>query len=137
MEMTQYQKDLVRMWDSLRDKHNDAPTCVDVNCEACPLRDCCFGDDGNISFNAEKSIEIVTQWAKDHPVTTNEDKFKEDWGNKPSSIGGIYLCPSYFGFDKCKKPFGVSCGKACEKCKEKFWKSEYKPPKADKEGVSE
>ena len=66
-KMTEFQKNLVRMWDSLRDTHKNAPTCGDVNCDACPLDECCFGNNGNITFNSEKAIEIVTQWAKDHP----------------------------------------------------------------------
>ena len=65
--MTEFQKNLIRMWDSLRDKHKDIPTCVNVNCMACPLQDCCLANNGNISFNSEKAIEIVTQWAKEHP----------------------------------------------------------------------
>lgn len=130
MEMTQYQKDLVRMWDSLRILQRGRTDCVGVSCQDCPLNGHACVHRGAI-FNAEKAIEIVTNWAKDHPIVTNEDKFKKDWGCEPKSIGGIYLCPSYFGFDKCTNPFGESCDQICDKCKEKFWKSEYKEPKRE------
>lgn len=72
------------------------------------------------------------------PIVTNEQKFKEDWGCEPKSIDFFYLCPSYFGIEECTSPFSCSFNSPfCEVCKEKFWKSEYKPPKTDKEGVSE
>ena len=130
MEMTQYQKDLVRMWDSLRDKHKDAPTCVDVNCNACPLDEYCSGNNGNITFNSEKAIEIVTQWAKEHLFVTYEQKYEETFGVKPRTVNGNLPCPRNVGFNcKC-----VKIG-ACGKCTNEFWGSEYKPPKTGKEGV--
>ena len=126
--MTEYQKNLVRMWDSLRNEYKGVPTCITVSCGVCPLQDCCCGDNGNISFNSEKAIEIVTQWAKDHPILTYEQKYEETFGVKPLQIDKCtknYLCPKHAGFD-----IGINCNaQSCEKCKEEFWKSEYKEPK--------
>ena len=138
--MTEYQKNLVRMWDSIRtdDDNKGKLTCAGTLCIECPLEKVCSTDvkcPGRWR-NAEKAIEIVTQWAKEHPFVTNEQKFKEDWGCEPKSIGGIYLCPSYFGFEECESPFGQSAtNPSCIEREKKYWQSEYKPPKADKEGV--
>lgn len=128
MEMTQYQWNLIRMWDSLRTDDKGSNKCGAVRCDKCPLRDSVC-EAGHL-FNTEKAIEIVTQWAKEHPIVTNEDKFKEDWGCEPKSIGGIYLCPSYFGVEECESPFGQSAtNPSCVECEKKFWHSEYKEPK--------
>lgn len=120
--MTQYQKDVVRMWDSLRDKYKGATTCISVNCGVCPLQDCCCGTNGNISFNSEKTIEIVTQWAKEHPIVTRADKFKEVFGVEPKSYN-CFVCPHRVGFTDAK------CNlMQCVKCTNEFWNSEYKEP---------
>ena len=128
-QMTQYQKDLVRMWDSLREQYKGEPRCVKVCCTSCPLNECC-NSKGNISFNAEKSIEVVTRWAKEHPIVTYEQKYEETFGVEPRkvSISGIvtadYSCPKGAGF--CAN---IDCQDIqCSRCKEDFWKSEYKLP---------
>lgn len=76
-ELTQYQKDLIRMWDSMREDCKGSEYCDYVSCLDCPLYgEVCF--DGNeisgltFMFDAEKAVEIVTQWAKDHPVEMKE-----------------------------------------------------------------
>lgn len=133
MEMTQYQKDVVRMWDSMREEYKGEPRCITVDCKVCPLYECCCRKDGNITFNVEKAIEIVNNWAKEHPFVTYEQKYEETFGVKPKNLFGDMLCPHFAGFVdvKCEKSI-----KGCAKCKEGFWGAEYKPPKADKEGVS-
>lgn len=76
-DLTQYQKDLIRMWDSMREDCKGDEHCHYVSCSECPLYDeVCF--DGNeISgltpiFDVEKAVKIVTQWGKDHPIETKE-----------------------------------------------------------------
>lgn len=132
-ELTQFQKDLIRMWDSLRTGDKGAPNCDSVQCKECPLyRITCynFENKSNVSFNAEKAIEIVTQWAKDHPIITMKDKYKETFGVEPVETGWrrnakTYLCPKYAGFDIGTCPVPTICPD-CTECKEKFWNSEYK-----------
>lgn len=129
-QMTQYQKDLVRMWDSMRKEYKGETRCTAINCKVCPLCECCSGKGGNISFNAEKAIEIVTQWAKEHPIVTYEQKYEETFGVKPKNPLGDTLCPHFAGF------VNVKCEKntiGCKKCKEDFWHSEYKEPKKEGE----
>lgn len=128
MEMTQYQKDFVRMLDSMRVEHKGEATCLGVDaeeCENCLLTNFCEND---ICFNAEKVIEIVTQWAKEHPIVTMADKYKEVFGVEPKNERGEYVCPAWAGFDICDKE--AICSKGCN---EAFWKSEYKEPKKEGE----
>lgn len=129
-QMTQYQRDFVRMLDSMRDTCKGEITCAGIKmkeCKECPLTKFCEND---IWFNAEKIIEIVTQWAKEHPPVTYEQKYEETFGVKPLHIDRctkIYLCPKHAGFD-----IGINCNaQSCETCKEKFWHSEYKEPKKE------
>jgi len=132
MEMTQYQRDFVRMADSIRKTNKGEMSCDGVECAECPLSCVCASlRIGRRMLYVEDAMKAVREWAEKHPTATNEDKFIEVFGHKPSSIGGVYLCPSYFGFDECTKPFGESHGQACDKCKERFWKSEYKDPKRE------
>lgn len=122
--MTQFQKDLVRMWDSLRPVvFKGACTCGGVSCDRCPFENTvCHNDDNGVSFNAEKAIEIVNSWAKDHPIITRADKYREVFGVEPKCDNN-FACPRRVGF------IATECGEghACEKCKDEFWHSEYKP----------
>ena len=128
MEMTQFQRNLIRMWDSLRETNKGKSKCMGVKCSLCPLNEIvCNTDD--IIFNVEKGIEVVAQWAKDHPVITYVDKYKEVFGVEPKLNNGTYLCPRYLGFNEVK----CESGAYCEHCKDKFWHSEYKEPKKEGE----
>ena len=131
MEMTQYQRDFIRMLDSMREEHKGEATCLGVGakeCEECLLATFCEND---ICFNAEKIIEIVTQWAKEHPLVTYEQKYEEVFGVKPISDSDEYVCPSFLGLKPCK--YGGGNGSPCAKCAKDFWQSEYKEPKKEGE----
>ncbi len=126
--MTQFQRDLVRMWDSVRTHHKGNIKCLGVSCDKCPLVSHVCGTHGT-TFYAEKTIEIVSNWAKEHPIVTMADKYKEVLGVEPKEKGGDgYICPHFAGFAN------VECrDKSCEVCKDEFWNSEYKPPKKEGE----
>lgn len=131
MEMTQFQRDLVRMWDSVRTHHKGNIKCLGVSCDKCPLVSHVCGTHGT-TFYAEKTIEIVTQWAKEHPLVTMVDKFKEVFGVKPVDIESekkSLACPQNVGFG-----IDINCSaQSCVECTEKFWGAEYKPPKKEGE----
>lgn len=68
----EYQKTLVRMWDSVRDNYDDMgkPSCAGVSCRKCPLylnNDVCESK----IYNAYDIISIVEKWGKEHPIKTN------------------------------------------------------------------
>lgn len=78
MTKEEFQRDLIRMWDSVRNKSKGEETCRDVNCRDCHFDEICNAAVyGSAIINACKTIEIVEQWAKEHPIKTNADKFKE------------------------------------------------------------
>ena len=61
-----YKKELVRMWDSIRDEHKGEYSCYGVDCEFCQLGRRC---DRIFSF---EMIEAIEKWSKEHP----QKKFK-------------------------------------------------------------
>lgn len=129
--MTEYQKNLVRMWDSLRTKSKGNHSCLSATCTQCPFDGVACCDYGAIKlFNAEKAIEIVNSWAKEHPFVTNEQKYKEDWGVEPRNEKGVLCCPKYMGLLKDLSKCHPISGE-CEACKEEFWGSEYREPEKE------
>lgn len=72
----EYQKTLVRMWDSVRDNnYKGMSDCQGINCRNCPIKEegC-----GNVSeyYNV---IEFVENWGKEHPIITNGSKFLKNY----------------------------------------------------------
>ncbi len=120
-----YKKEIVRMWDSLRENYQGENNCDGVSCHKCPLNVPCGDANGTQSYNAFDVIEIVEQWSKEHPIITNADKFKEVFGKEPKDGIAEYLCPSFVL--KCCPHNG------CDNCKKSFWESEYKEPTESEE----
>lgn len=56
-----YQKELIRMWDSVRTKGKGEKNCFWVNCYECQLFKRC----GDV-FNAYEAIKAVEKWSKEH-----------------------------------------------------------------------
>lgn len=84
----EYKRQLVRMWDSLREsRYKGDEGCIGVYCSKCPLKPYCGGSN-NAYYTRHvlkltdfvKIAEIVENWAKNHPVVTNADKFEETFG---------------------------------------------------------
>ena len=71
----EFKKEYIRMMDSIRDKKTSAPNCYNVLCSKCPLYNVCHDDTTDYnentyesaSYKAFKIIEIVEEWAKEHP----------------------------------------------------------------------
>ena len=99
------------MWDSVRNESKGEETCRDVNCRDCHFDEICNAVYGGAIINACKTIEIVEQWAEQHPIVTNAEKFKEVFGFEPNVFADNekhILCNGYRTID------------------EKFWDAEYK-----------
>ena len=59
-----YKRELVRMWDSMRNSHfKGEKTCLGVKCEECPLYQF---DDCSLSINLLDIYNIVEKWSKEH-----------------------------------------------------------------------
>ena len=120
MTKEEYRKQLVRMWDSLRDEHRGEENCVGVICSDCPL----YNNKACGLFYAFEALELVENWSKEHPVKTNAEKFREVFGFEPLTT----TCPcvisdiqcedcEYFNYDD-----GLCYGTS-------FWNAEYKQTK--------
>lgn len=81
----EYQKNLRRMFDSLRAEHKGEDNCAGVKCTECPFKElsCSLGAS---NFYLFETMEIVENWSKEHPVVTNTMKFEEIFGVQPSEI---------------------------------------------------
>lgn len=92
------------------------------NCSECPLQDkencCCILD--TIEY-AEKAVQIVEQWAKDHPVKTRQSEFLKLFPN-----AAIYEDDGILCIKPCTIDGSIGCtkGKGCDDCYRKYWKEE-------------
>ena len=73
--MTEFQQNLIRMWDRVRTANKGEPTCDCVNCGKCILNEVCNADDSSY-YKAEQVIELVNKWAKKHPEKLNREEFE-------------------------------------------------------------
>lgn len=97
--------------------------CRSKDCPECPLQDkencCCIMD--TIEY-AEKAVQIVEQWAKDHPVKTRQSEFLKMFPNAPKSGRVLDICPQNLNIDYMppKRCENISCGA----CKTDYWNEE-------------
>lgn len=84
----EYQKNLIRMFDSLRTEHKGEKNCDGVKCSNCYFgaKICTTATREDALFNIHEAIEVIERWCKEHPVMTNAMKFKEIFGIQPSEI---------------------------------------------------
>jgi len=79
MTREEYEKNVIRMFDSIRSDHKGEKACRGVNCRDCPYNEK-FCNTGEKGFRVYEAIEIVENWANEHPIVTNADKFREVFG---------------------------------------------------------
>lgn len=89
-------------------------------CNECPLRNngtCIAG----LCDEAEKAIQIVEQWAKDHPVKTRQSEFLKMFPDAVIDEDDGILC-----IDPCTIDGSIGCtnGKGCDGCRRKYWLTE-------------
>ena len=58
-----YERELTRMFDSMRTKNKGCSGCRGVRCSQCPLEGHCR----ITAWNVFKMVEFVEQWSKEHP----------------------------------------------------------------------
>lgn len=96
-------------------------------CNKCPLH----GEHGCICTysgeDAEKAVQIVEQWAKDHPVKTRQSEFLKKFPDAYlSAITRLLPC----SLDRTLKPLrcakygylSITC--RCDKCRDDYWNEE-------------
>ena len=132
----EFEREIIRMWDSVRTESKGKLSCDRVSCVDCPIQyinnQLCQGyidNKGRTNFPIECAIdiiELVEKWSKEHPIATNRDKLKEVFGEQlahdiitevtNNCVG--HKCPYVFKNDKCEDCFYDG-----------FWKKEYQEPK--------
>ena len=72
MDEKTYKKEIVRMWDTLRDdEYKGTETCTGVNdCNECPLNNIRCGE----SSNAFEMIKAIEKWSKEHKEEKKYDR---------------------------------------------------------------
>ena len=65
MTKEEYEKEIVRMWDTLRDKHIGTDSCYGVKCEKCPLAG--FKHGCSSALSALDIYNTVEVWSNEHP----------------------------------------------------------------------
>lgn len=127
MTNKEYQQQLVRMWDSIRSDCKGTSGCSSVDCNFCPFNGKVCNLATNTIFNAYKSIEIVENWAKQHPIVTNADKFREVFGFKPYTKNCING-EEKVSCTNCQCFYDGECA-----AHNRFWNAEYNPTKEGEE----
>ena len=90
-------------------------------CSGCVLYDkedkCCIL---NISEYTEKSVQIVEQWAKEHPIKTRQSEFLRMFPNAQIHDDVIWMCP------RCIEGKRIGCPneKNCGDCRREYWLAE-------------
>ena len=90
----------------------------------CPLIDSCDdeSDDGYV-----RKVQIVEQWAKEHPVKTRQSEFLKQWPD--AEIGGdgllsIAPCQLDVRWVQGESPDDCEGRGVCDKCRRDFWLKE-------------
>ena len=90
----------------------------------CPLIDSCDdeSDDGYV-----RKVQIVEQWAKEHPVKTRQSEFFKQWPDAEIGDDGlpsVAPCQLYKDIEE-KDENGVCCKNLeCAECRRDFWLKE-------------
>lgn len=122
MTKEEYQKNLIRMWDSMRkNEYEGIKACSGVRCEDCPLCGVCQACSCSVDIcNAYKAIEVVENWAEQHPIVTNAEKFREVFGFKPYTKNCING-DEKVSCTNCQCFYDGECA-----AHNRFWNAEYK-----------
>lgn len=111
----EYKENLTRMFDNLRDSNKGAKNCGGVDCHDCPLFNKICNCDSPIYY-AHEAADVVEEWAKQHPIETNADKFRELFGVQPP----INVCVNKMGCGNCEYCSDGRCN-----VRNSFWNSPY------------
>lgn len=70
----------------------------------------------------EEVVELVEEWAKDHPIKTRQSEFLKMFPNANTIDGVLTICP--IAIDKALDDSERCLGTPCHKCLEKYWLTE-------------
>ena len=118
MDAVEYVKTLHRLCKSQDCYLGRIPGCPLLNKEDKKYSYCI----ANISEYTEKAVQIVEQWAKDHPVKTRQSEFLKMFPNAHKSGRVLDICPQtlnieYMPLKRCENI-------SCSACKTDYWNEE-------------
>lgn len=93
--------------------------CYKTDCKDCLLDQKCRP---SANVEPEEVVELVEEWAKEHPVKTRQSEFLKMFPNAKTMGGVIAICPNaidstYRNMEYCDHSF-------CEECGKKYWNEE-------------
>ena len=96
------------------------------------LCDACYFEKLNDIFNLHpmaysKFVEIVEQWAKEHPVKTKQDEFFNQWPDAEIGYDGLpTVAPCQLNIEllQCESQDDCENRGVCDKCRRDFWLKE-------------
>lgn len=112
MDAVEFLTEKRRMCDSSRD-------CCDCKLYK-PKTKCCFID--KTKEDAEKAVEIVERWSKEHPRKTRASEFLKLFPNVKMSQSDCLPALNPCALDLEYK----ECALVCSECRRKFWTEEIK-----------
>lgn len=92
-------------------------------CEKTDCKDCLLDQKCRPSANVEPEevVELVEEWAKDHPIKTRQSEFLKMFPNavidEDNGILGINPCT-------IDESIGCTDGKGCDGCRRRYWLTE-------------
>ena len=99
---------------------NSYEACVD--CPMYPMDDCCM-----VRMNLKQMINIVEQWAKEHPVKTRQSEFLKMWSDAEIGDDGLpTVAPCQLNVELLQRESQINCEDrgVCDKCRRDFWLKE-------------
>ena len=92
-------------------------------CAECPAHGVICGTIGEVN-DAERLVQIVEAWTKEHPHKTRQSVFLEQWPEaRVDKDGVLRICPSFVGGDTPEK-YKCICLTDCSDCRREFWMQE-------------
>ena len=92
------------------------------DCVGCPIETENEDEDCLSKVPAEQMVDIVEQWAREHPIKTRQSEFLKMFPNvMRNNEGQPYICPRTL--DTVYQPDG-DCAldvDICQRCRAKFW----------------
>lgn len=93
--------------------------CYKTDCKDCLLDQKCRP---SANVEPKEVVELVEEWAKEHPVNTRQNEFLKQYPNASIIDGVLIICP--MAIDKALDDPKRCRETTCHKCLEKYWLAE-------------
>ena len=97
--------------------------CYKTDCKDCLLDQKCRP---SANVKPEEVVELVEEWAKDHPIKTHQSEFLKKFPKAEVRNGVISLCPKFYCITLLGTDFTGCSPNDCAKCLREYWPAEVK-----------